>query len=212
MISAFFLDKRLVQSGFTILEVVVSISLFALLAGAVIALVGNIITTSRQQGTLLSDADQARRLSVRIMSELRNAVSSNTGAYALEQAGDQQIIFYSNIDGGSDIEKLRYYISSGSLYRGVTKPVGNPLAYTGASETATLVQANIGNGGNPLFYYYPDTYTGTGNALVQPVNVTQVRFIQLSLQVFNKGGVVNTNTYTVTASGTIRSLKTNLGN
>jgi prepilin-type N-terminal cleavage/methylation domain-containing protein len=207
-----FCRKIKLQFGFTLVEVMISVALFAILAGAVIALVGNIITTTRQQGTLLSDSDQARRLSVKIMSELRNAVASNTGAYALEQAADQQIIFYSNVDGGADIEKLRYYISNGSLYRGLTKPLGNPLTYTGATEASTLVQANVGNGTVPLFYYYPDTYTGTGNALAQPVNVTQVRFVQVSLKVFNKAGVTNTNTYTITASGTIRSLKTNLGN
>jgi hypothetical protein len=36
--------------------------------------------------------------------------------------------------------------------------------------------------------------------------------VKLNVMVTNKGGIRNTNTYTITAGATIRSLKTNLGN
>lgn len=198
-------------AGFTLIEVTVSVAVFALLGVGIIALVSNIISTGSQQGVLSANADQARKASFRLMQELRNAVTSSTGAYALSDVSDQQLIFYSNVDGGSDVERVRYYLSAGSLYRGIVKPSGSPLTYNPANEITKIVQDNVANGTTPLFYYYPDSYDGDGNPLSQPVTITQVKIIKLNLQVYNKGGVKNNNFYTVTASGTIRNLKSNLG-
>lgn len=200
-------------SGFTLIELIVAISGFALVGAGIIALVSNVLLSSNQQGGLLSDSDQARRLSAQIMQELRNSVNSSTGAYPIDTAADQSLIFYSNIDGGIDIERVRYYVQNGKLYKGVLKPTGNPLVYNVANEASVAVQSNIANASAPLFYYYDGTYTGnTENFLSQPVNVTNVRFVKLSIKIYNKAGVKNTNTYTISASGSVRNLKDNLGN
>jgi prepilin-type N-terminal cleavage/methylation domain-containing protein len=201
------------RRGFTLVELIVGIAIFTILALGIIVLVSNILTSSSQQSGLLADSDQGRKLAFRIMGEVRNGSVSSTGAYTLDTASDQQLIFYSNVDGGVDIERIRYYLSGGSLYRGVVKPTGSPLAYNLGSETSSVVQKNVANGAIPLFYYYNDSYDGTSDIfLTQPVNVTDVRMVKLNLRVYNKAGKTNTNYYTVTASGTIRGLKTNLGN
>jgi prepilin-type N-terminal cleavage/methylation domain-containing protein len=201
------------QIGFTLIELVVVIAIFAVMSLAAVVLVSNILTGSNKQAALLANIDQARSVSFRVMQELRNAVPSSTGSYALELCDAQQLIFYTNLDGGTDIERVRYYMSNGKLYRGVVKPTGSPLSYNVGSEVSTVVQNDIGNGGSPLFTYYPDTYDGTtGNALAVPANVTQVRFVRLNLTILNKAGQIGTNTYTVTAGASIRNLKTNLGN
>jgi prepilin-type N-terminal cleavage/methylation domain-containing protein len=201
------------QRGFTLLELIVVIAIFALMSLSAVVLVSNILTGSNKQAALLANIDQARSVSFRIMQELRNAVPSNTGSYALETCDAQQLVFYTNIDGGSDVERVRYYISGGKLYRGIVKPTGNPLSYNIGAETSTVVQNDIGNGASALFSYYPDTYDGTsGSALATPANVTLVRFVRINLTVLNKAGQVGTNTYTVTAGASVRNLKTNLGN
>ncbi len=206
-------NSLFLQVGFTLIELIVGIAIFTILALGIIVLVSNILTSSSQQSGLLADSDQGRKLAFRIMGEVRNGSTSNTGAYTLATADAQQLIFYSNVDGGVDIERVRYYLASGSLYRGIVKPTGSPLTYNLGSETSSVVQKNVANGAIPLFYYYDDTYDGTSDTfLAQPVNVTDVRMIKLNLRVYNKAGKTNTNYYTVTASGTIRGLKTNLGN
>lgn len=193
------------------MELLVAIAIFAVLIIGVVSLLSNVFTVNRQQGSLLSDQDQVRKLSFQVMAELRNAITSNVGAYPIEVAGDQQIVFYTNVDGGTQIERVRYYVQNGKLYRGVVKPTGNPLIYNIASETVTMVQNNLSAGTVPLFYYYDDTYNGiTGSPLVQPVNVTAVRFVKMVVPIGNGAGVSNTNSYSVTAMATIRSLKTNL--
>ncbi len=204
---------KFAQTGFTIVELVVSLSIFTVLSLGVIGLVSFVFTGSSQQANLLSDADQGRRIAFSINSELRNSVISETGAYPIASAGDQQLLFYSNVDKDSDIERVRYYLQNGKLYKGVVKPSGNPLTYNSATETTVAVQNNVANGSTPLFFYYDETYNGTvENPLAQPVNVTDVRFVKLSLRIYNKAGLKNTTFYTVTAGAAIRNLKTNLAN
>ena len=201
-----------IYSGFTLIELIVAVAIFSILILGVMALMSNAFTVNRQQGALLADQDQVRKVSFQIMSEVRNATASNVGAYAIDTAGDQQLIFYANIDGGLGVERVRYFIQNGKLNKGIVRPTGSPLTYNVATEVVTVVQNNLAAGTSPIFYYYDDTYNGvTGTPLVQPVNVTAVRFVSISLPIANKAGVKNTNSYTVAAMATVRNLKTNLG-
>ncbi len=199
-----------IQQGFTLIEMTVSIAVFTMLGLGVIMLISNAIGTTNKVGVLSANADQARKISFQMMNELRNAVTSSTGTYALSSVGDQAITFYTNIDSDSAIERIRYYISDNKLYRGLLKPTGSPLAYVGANETIQVVQNDVANGATPLFYFFDDSYDGTGSALTSPVTVTQVKLVRLNLLISNDAGVANTGFFTVTASGTIRSLKDNL--
>ena len=198
-------------AGFTLIEVIVAVFIFVLVFVGLIALVSNVFVSSGKQSNLLADSDQARKLSFSIINELRNAAVSSAGAYQLETASEQTLTFYANLDGGTDVERVRYFVQNGALMRGLIKPTGNPLAYNSGNEKITTVQNNLANGGYAVFYYYSGAYTGSQTALIQPVNVTTVKFIKMDLKVYNKGGVTNTNYYSVTASAAIRGLKTNLG-
>lgn len=205
-------QKLKIISGFTLIEILVGIFVFAIIAVGVIALVSNVFTSSSRQSTLLSDQDQARKVVFGVINQLRNAQTSATGAYPLQSASAQSVIFYSNVDSDSLVERVRYFVQNGQLYQGIIKPSGNPLSYNPASEKVTMVQNNLANGSGPVFYYYNSDYDGTTDSyLPDPVNVTDVKFIKLALKIFNKGGVVNANAYTVTAEGEMRNLKTNLG-
>lgn len=198
------------MNGFTLIEVSVVVFVFAMLSYGIAVLVTAILTNSAKQEGVLYDSGQARRVSFQIMQELRNATTSNTGAYAINYAGDQEVIFFSNIDGGVEVERVRYFIDTGVLKKGIIKPTGNPLMYTGA-ETVSVVQNYVANAAVPLFYYYDGTHTGaTDNFLPQPVNVTDVRYVRMNLLVSRRAGVINTSFYTVTAGSTFRNLKSNL--
>lgn len=201
------------QHGFTLIEMVVSLGIFTILSLGVIGLVGFMFTGSNQQANLITDNDQGRRMAFGIIGELRNATTSATGAYSLDTVSDQQLIFYSNVDNDNNIERVRYYLSNGKMYRGVVDPTGSPPVYNTGNETSKVVQNNVANGASiPLFYYYDDTYDDTmDNFMAQPVNVTNVKFIKLNVRIYNKAGVTKTAYYTVSAGAAIRNLKTNLG-
>jgi len=201
------------NQGFTLVEILVVLFGFSLIAWGAIGLYSNIFTNSSQQSALLGDADLARKLVFQIASELRNGQTGQNGSYVLDTAATGTIIFYSpNADTDSAVERVRYFVQNTKLYKGVTQYSGS--TYNTSTEAVTMVMDNLANGANPVFYYYDGTYTGSSTqaSLAQPVNVTQVKFVQINLQIYNKGGVKNTNTYSVTASAAIRNLKTNLGN
>lgn len=201
------------EDGFTLVEIVVAISLFALVGVLIVTLMSNILAGSNKQQVLLSDTDQARKISSQFTSEIRNAVTSNTGGYALEEATDTEIIFYSNVDKDNLIERVRYYLQNGIMYRGIVEPTGSPLSYNSANEATSIIQRDVvNNSSTPVFYFYDGTYNGSGTALTNPVNVTLVKFVKINLQIANKSGLSTTNYYTITSGGAIRNLKTNLGN
>lgn len=199
--------------GFTLIETTVAIFAFAIIMVGMVAMLAGIMSTSNRQSGLLSDQDQSRRLAFGIVNELRNAQTAQNGAYALETAQESEIVFYSNIDKDSGVERVRYFVQNNKLYRGIVEYNGN--SYPTSTETSVMVQNNLANGFvTPVFYYYDDTYTGssTQNSLSQPVSSTAVKHVKINLQVFNTAGVKNNNFFTISAGGTIRNLKTNLGN
>lgn len=200
------------QKGFTIIEIVVAISIFSIVSIGLMYLVGVVFTQATKSGNTIADADQTRRLSNNIMQELRNAVTGSNGAYPLSIASDQQLQFYSNVDGGTDIERVRYYLSGGKLYRGIVKQSGSPANYNG-TEVSRVVQDNVANNGStPLFYYYDENFDdNVDTALTQPVNVAVVTYIKLNIEVLKKNGLSSSAKYTVNAGAALRSLKTNLG-
>lgn len=199
------------RSGFTLIEMLVTIAIFSLLSLGIYSLVSAVLTSSSKQSALLSGNDQARRAVANLVEELRNAQASATGSYALATVDDQELIFYSKTTGNT-VDRIHYYLDDGKMKKGITPPSGDPPIYDLDNETVTTVQDDVGNGTDPLFYYYDGSYDGvTGTPLTQPVNITQVRFVQVHLSVYNKAGRAGTNTYTVTGGATIRGLKTNLG-
>jgi Tfp pilus assembly protein PilV len=217
---AFILDKKKLfdakplksGAGFTLIEIIVVVFGFSLIIWGLIGLYSGIFTLSNQQSGLLSDADQARNLAFQIAFELRNGQTGSNGAYVLDTAASQQIIFYANIDATPAVERVRYFVQNSQLWKGITQYNGS--TYNTSTETTYIVQKDLANSSStPVFYYYDGSYTGssTQSSLAQPVNQVQVKFIKVNLQIYDKAGVKNTNTYTVTASAAIRNLKTNLG-
>jgi type II secretory pathway pseudopilin PulG len=205
------IKKIKLRKGFTLIELLVALFGFTLIIFGLASLFSGIFATSNQQGGLLRDNNQAQNLAFEIAGELRNAQTGDNGAYVLDTAGSQQIIFYSATSQNPAIQRIRYFVQNGQLWKGIT--FYNGSTYNTSTETTYDVQNDLANGANPVFYYYDGTYTGSSTqvSLTQPVNVTQVKFVKVYLQIYNKAGVNNTNSYSVTAGAAIRNLKTNLG-
>ena len=201
------------HNGFTLVETMVTIAIFTLLLGGVITLFIAVIKTPAQQLLSADNVDQARKVLASFTNEMRNSLPANDGSYQLTQASDSQIVFYSSYGAsGTIVYRIRYYLSGTTLYKGVVVPTGSPLVYNLAGEVVTPVQYNVSNGSTPVFYYYDDTYSGVSSPLVQPVNLTQIKFVKINLIILKQNSANNTSTFTIDGGAAIRSLKTNLGN
>ncbi|KKP43313.1 MAG: hypothetical protein UR31_C0008G0005 [Parcubacteria group bacterium GW2011_GWA2_33_14] len=150
------------SSGFTILELLVAVSIFGVLIIMAALLFTNIFTGSNQQFSALNNVDQARLVTSRFTNEIRNATTGVEGSYSLNTASDNQIIFYSrSTSPGATINRIRYYLEDNNLYKGVTLPSGNPPDYNLALESNIIVQKDIANGATPIFTYYDGNYNGS---------------------------------------------------
>ena len=201
------------QSGFTLIETILTIFIFGILMAGTTLMIRDIFKVNEQQTGILSNANQATIISSNFANEIRNAAYGANGAYPINQATDNQIIFFSTVAGtNGTVSKIRYYISGNTLYKGVTNPGGSPLTYNGQTETVTALSTQMSIGASPLFYYYDGTYNGSGNPLANPVNINAVRFVKINLVIL-KGIESNSSaTFSISAGASIRNLKTNLGN
>ncbi|EKD43114.1 MAG: hypothetical protein ACD_72C00452G0001, partial [uncultured bacterium] len=145
--------KKINNQGFTMLELIVVIGLFILFSGAITEMM---IWGNHSKDVIfeqLSKQNDGRNTIQNFLNDLRRASYSSIGAYPLELAAAQEIVFYSNIDSDSWKERVHYFISGTTLKRGITKPSGTPLTYNSANEVSTIV-ANDLNNTTTLFLYY----------------------------------------------------------
>jgi prepilin-type N-terminal cleavage/methylation domain-containing protein len=200
------------NKGFTIIELMVVIAVASILMILVSNVLVSVLFGSNQQFLAMTNVDQAVSVSTKFTNDLRNATNGVDGSSPLYIADANQIIFYSNSGGAINSNRIRYYLSGTTLYRGVIVPTGSPLTYNLASEVVRSVQTDVVNGVNPIFTYFDGDYSGLESPLAQPVNINNTKYIKMNLVILKKAQENSTDTFSVSAGGVIRNLKTNLGN
>ena len=205
--------NRMAKRGFTLIEALITILIFSVISLGTAAIFREIYSGANQKRAALSSVDQARIAGAAFDNELRNAALGNDGSYALGEASTSEIIFFTSYGAAAPaVNRIRYFTSGTTLYKGVTIPSGSPLDYNLANEKVTPIQTSLANGSAPLFLYYNGNYAGTTTALAQPVNVNSVSFVQMNLSLFMNDQRRATTTFSLLAGAAMRTLKTNLGN
>lgn len=200
------------EDGFTLIEVLVSISILLMIGSSVITFERSVLTNSKVLQAELNSQQQVRRTLATFVSNVRGATQSATGGYAIESAGTSSLTFYANIDKDPLIERVRYFIATSTLMRGVIKPVGT--AYLTSNESITRVVSDVANvSSSPVFVYYDKAYDGftssSTDPLPIPINTPAIRLIQIVLTV-NPNGVRSPAMQTYSTEVSIRNLKDNL--
>ena len=201
--------KKINNRGFTMLEMIVVVGLFAMFAGAIAEMM---IWGNHAKDVIfeqLSKQNDGRIASQDFLNDLRRASYSSVGAYPLEMANANEIIFYSNVDTDSWKERVHYFVSGTTLRRGITKPSGTPLTYNSANEIAADVAHDLNNT-TTLFYYYDQNYDGITNTSTMsfPINISQVRMAGIKLWLDLRPNVSPAPLY-IEGKTEIRNLKSN---
>ncbi len=172
------------KKGFTIIEVSVTVGIFAII---IVILMDFIIQNYKSWNEIMRivEAQRNGQKVIQVMiKELRNiSEMSETGTFPIEYAQNQSIVFYSDIDENSRIEKVRYFIQDNKFKKGVIPPTGDPIKYKTADETISNIAEYIANGNSPAFYYYDENYIGNSQPLSTPIDVTKVKLIKIFLRV-----------------------------
>lgn len=169
------------NKGFTLVELLVAMGIFTLIITGVVWL---LITAFRSRNIIWEQLDtqsEGRKIIQDFSNELRSANYSSIGAYPIEKAEDNQIIFYTNMDSDSYRERVRYFLDSGTLKKGIIKPIGSPMEYLSENEEVIDIVHNIANNGAGLFSYYDKSYEGEGEAMSDPVSINSIRMVKFNL-------------------------------
>ena len=169
--------------GFTLIELLVAMGIFVLIAMAASWL---IMRGFRYNGIIweqLQSQNDGRRVVQTLVDDLRKAEESSVGGYPIATAEDYNLVFYANIDDDSMRERLHFWLDDTTVKRGVLKPSGNPLSYTGVEDVVEIAHyvVNIEEE-SPLFLYYDESYAGSEDALIQPLDIPDIRIIRVQLE------------------------------
>lgn len=173
------------KKGFTLLEVLISISIFTVLLLAINQL---FLSLYKQQGVdmaALERIQQAGRVTEVLSRELREANRGENGNFAISIAEDDRLVFFSDLDKDGLAEKIAYFLEGTEMKKTVTEP-GDDRSYAGA-ETTLVVCREIQNGSVPIFTYYDRNYTGSESSMTAPVDVLRVRLVGISLTLNSLG-------------------------
>lgn len=170
--------------GFSLVEVLVASGIFALLIGSIMTVFLNSLRFKDIIFEQLETQSEGRRAVQDFINDIRRANYSSIGAYPLLTVGTTTIIFYSDIDGDTYRDRVRYFLSNGVLARGIIAPTGTPLSYPTSSEIVTEVAHSVINTSS-IFYYYDQNYSGaaTNTPLAQPVVANAVRLVEIKLTI-----------------------------
>lgn len=188
--------------GFTLVETVVVIGILAIVGTALTGMIAYVYQTNAFIFQETSATDSARRGVQFALENIREATYGADGSYPIATAATSTISFYADVNNDGTVEKIRYYLQDGTLYRGVTNPAGAPPSYTGQTETATVVASYVRNdAATPVFHYYDDT----GAELATPADVSKVASVSavVGVDVDPRKAPL---TYTLIGTATIRSV------
>ncbi len=196
--------------GMTLAELIIVIGILGIIMVAIYAFEANIFIYTNQSQAQINNTWQAEAVLKPITKELRGMVPSATGSYPIASAGTSSITFFANVDVDSNIEQVRYYLASSTLYRGQTDPTGSPATYNPANEITKILANGVRASSTlPLFQYYDSSYEGTTSPLAYPLNISSIRLINVNIIIDTDLGRSPT-PRTFTSSVTLRNLKNNL--
>lgn len=129
----------------------------------------------------------ASRAVNRMVGDIRKVRQADDGGYPIDSGDQFDLKVYMDVDGDGTTDRVHYYLSSGAIYRGITRPNATiPVTYPSGDQTTTIFANYISNtASDPVFYYYNRNYPSdtVNNPLATPVNIEDVRLIKIHLLV-----------------------------
>jgi len=191
------------------MELVVVIGIFSIISIGVAWL---LIRSNRDTLIIweqLTTQSDGRKVLEQVVDDVRRAEISSVGSFPLVSTGEYNLTFYANIDDDLLREKVHYWIDGTTLKKGVLKPSGEPLAYTGNENVVEIAHSVVNQEKSvPVFLYFDESYSGSESELVQPVSVTNVHVIRVQLEL-EKDPTETPVPLHVESTVHVRNLKTN---
>ena len=190
----------------TFVEMLVTIAILSIMSVALAKIFTDFYKTNDFALEQSEAVDSARSGVSSAMQDLREATYGDDGSYPVLSAATSSITFFSNIDKDTSIEKVRYYLSGGTLYRGITNATSTPPTYAGQSETSSIIAAYVQNASTSPATSVFTYFDSSGNQLSAPFDISDIASVRTSVLID-----VDTNrspaTFTLSESATLRNLR-----
>ncbi len=197
----------LVASGFargmTLIETVVWISITLSAMLAITTSVQYFYRTNSYAVEQAAAITSAQRGIDSMVKTIREAAYASDGAYPIISLATSSISFYADIDDDPFIERLRFFIQNGILYRGLIDPSGDPPVYTNP-ETISQISDHVRNveQATDIFKYYDLN----GNLMTNLADITELRFVETTV-IVNINPNRMPNQFTLRSTAALRNLR-----
>jgi len=190
------------NKAFTLIETITTIVVFSIAILAISAFILHFYRTSSYDLNQTYALNSARKGMETIIKEIREMTYSDTGAYPIEEAENQSLSFYSDIDRDSNIEKVRYFLEGNVLKKGVIKSTGFPPQYLSENEKISVLSPYVRNGESESIFIY---YDENNNELSDLQRYTEIKMIKIIL-IINVQPNRPPNEFTIQSNITLRNL------
>lgn len=200
------------QKGFSFLEFVLAISMALIVIFIVTLFAKDMLAFNSSAQASLSAQLESRKILKSLVSQLRSASPSAVGAYSIETAATNTIIFFADVNEDGDADRVRFFLDhpSRTIQRGIVLASGAPPSYNLGSETLTTMINDVSNGtSTALFTYYDTYYAGTSSPLALPINITLIRMVGVTVHIDDDPTRMPA-TLIFTSKASLRNLKDNL--
>ena len=182
--------------GFTLIELIAVIAILGFVSLAITSAITYFYKSNRTVMQSIAAANTARAASIDFVRNIRQASYGDDGSYPLYEAASSSITFFSNADDDASLEKMHWFASNGTLYRGVTKYGGGN--YQHIERTNATFPFLQDNASTTLFQYFD----AQGAELMDPVDVTAVRSVKMNVSV--SGSAATTSMFSISNFATFR--------
>ncbi len=149
--------------------------------------------------------DSARRGIERMITDIREASYGEDGSFPLAEMGSTSVTVFTDADGATGTERVRYSLINSTMQRNVVQPTGTPPKYLGAGATTSLSEyVRNGEDGTRVFRYYDSN----GAEVTNVADIASVVYVTASL-VVDVTKVHQPGAFTLKASATMRNLRKN---
>lgn len=179
--------KTKIYAGMTIIEMLVSISIFTLGIGGFALLFSKVWQTNSYTLEMGQSSMAVSQGVNTVANYIREAQQGENGAYPIVSASGNDLVLYSDYNKDSKAERLHFYKSGQSVLMGVASSTNTmPRTYPDGDQTVVTIASHIvNNNSTPIFYYYNKDYPSdtTNNPLTAPVDFSVIRLMKIYLQI-----------------------------
>lgn len=196
-------------AGFTLLEVVITAGILAVIGTLVGTLASTGLRSWSQNQAQVEVQEKARTALTRITLLVREAQPADNGSYTIAAAAAQSLTFYADSDNDGGNEQIRIFLQGTDLMLGRIVPTGSPVTYPAGNETLEILVRDVRNGAGSIFAYYDGNFTGSQAPLTFPVTIQNIRLVHVTLTIDNDTNAPPS-AITLETNMAFRNLKDNL--